>query len=67
MPTSPLIFSKPPSSLLAPMGQIRRPAISERVDHEGELEVVVMGVPAGTCARTRTFATTFSATRASMM
>jgi 2-keto-4-pentenoate hydratase/2-oxohepta-3-ene-1,7-dioic acid hydratase in catechol pathway len=41
VPTSPLIFSKPPSSLLAPMGQIRRPAISERVDHEGELGVVI--------------------------
>ncbi len=41
VPTSPLIFSKPPSSLLAPLGEIRRPAISERVDFEGELGVVI--------------------------
>ena len=41
VPSSPLIFSKPPSSLLAPMGEIRRPAISERVDFEGELGVVI--------------------------
>lgn len=40
-PTEPLIFSKPPSSLLAPVGEIRRPAISERVDFEGELGVII--------------------------
>ncbi len=40
-PTDILIFLKPPSSLLAPGGEIRRPAISERVDHEGELGVVI--------------------------
>jgi 2-keto-4-pentenoate hydratase/2-oxohepta-3-ene-1,7-dioic acid hydratase in catechol pathway len=40
-PTSPLIFMKPPSSLLAPGATIRRPAISERVDYEGELVVVI--------------------------
>src|SRR5438477_3004769 len=41
VPVEPLIFLKPPSSLLAPGGQIRRPKISQRVDHEGELGVVV--------------------------
>lgn len=41
VPVEPLIFLKPPSSLLAPDGQIRRPKISERVHHEGELGVVV--------------------------
>jgi 2-keto-4-pentenoate hydratase/2-oxohepta-3-ene-1,7-dioic acid hydratase in catechol pathway len=41
MPTEPLIFSKPPSSLLAPGGEIERPAISQRVDYEGELGVII--------------------------
>jgi 2-keto-4-pentenoate hydratase/2-oxohepta-3-ene-1,7-dioic acid hydratase in catechol pathway len=41
IPTEPLIFLKPPSSLLAPGGIIRRPRISERTDYEGELGVVI--------------------------
>ena len=41
VPTEPLIFLKPPSSLLAPGGTILRPKISSRVDHEGELGVVI--------------------------
>ena len=41
VPTEPLIFLKPPSSLLAPGGQVRRPKLSERVDYEGELGVVI--------------------------
>ena len=41
VPTEPLIFLKPPSSLLAPRAQVRRPRIAERVDHEGELGVVI--------------------------
>ena len=41
VPVEPLIFFKPPSSLLAPGGEIRRPKISERVDYEGELGVVI--------------------------
>ena len=41
MPTEPLIFSKPPSSLLAPGGEILRPAISQRVDYEGELGILI--------------------------
>jgi 2-keto-4-pentenoate hydratase/2-oxohepta-3-ene-1,7-dioic acid hydratase in catechol pathway len=42
IPTSPLIFLKPPSSVIAPGEEIRRPhALSQRVDHEGELGVVI--------------------------
>lgn len=41
IPTEPLLFFKPPSSLLAPGGDIRRPKISERTDYEGELAVVI--------------------------
>ena len=40
-PPEPLIFLKPPSSLLAPGETIVRPRISSRVDHEGELGVVI--------------------------
>jgi 2-keto-4-pentenoate hydratase/2-oxohepta-3-ene-1,7-dioic acid hydratase in catechol pathway len=41
VPKEPLLFFKPPSSLLYPGHDIRRPSISERVDHEGELGVVI--------------------------
>src|ERR1700687_4372408 len=41
VPAEPLIFFKPPSSLLAPGAQVRRPRIAERVDYEGELGVVM--------------------------
>jgi 2-keto-4-pentenoate hydratase/2-oxohepta-3-ene-1,7-dioic acid hydratase in catechol pathway len=41
VPAEPLIFLKPPSSLLAPGGQVHRPKISQRVDYEGELGVVI--------------------------
>ncbi len=41
MPAEPLIFFKPPSSLLRPGGAVRLPAISERVDYEGELAIVI--------------------------
>jgi 2-keto-4-pentenoate hydratase/2-oxohepta-3-ene-1,7-dioic acid hydratase in catechol pathway len=41
VPPEPLIFLKPPSSLLAPGATIMRPEISQRVDHEGELGVVI--------------------------
>lgn len=41
VPTEPLIFLKPTSSLLAPGGVVRRPKISERVDYEGEIGVVI--------------------------
>lgn len=41
VPTEPLLFLKATSALLAPGGVVRRPRISERVDHEGELGVVI--------------------------
>ena len=41
VPTEPLLFLKPPSSLLGSMGTIRMPAISQRVDYEGELGIVI--------------------------
>ena len=41
LPAEPLIFLKPPSALLAPGGIVRMPAISERVDFEGELALVI--------------------------
>ncbi|MGH9500968.1 MAG: fumarylacetoacetate hydrolase family protein [Terriglobales bacterium] len=41
VPAEPLLFLKPPSSLLAPGADIRRPRISQRTDYEGELAVVI--------------------------
>lgn len=42
IPTEPLIFLKPPSSVIGNGDTIRRPnALSQRVDHEGELGVVI--------------------------
>jgi 2-keto-4-pentenoate hydratase/2-oxohepta-3-ene-1,7-dioic acid hydratase in catechol pathway len=41
VPSEPLIFFKPPSSLLAPGQNIRRPRISQRTDYEGELGAVI--------------------------
>jgi len=41
VPSEPLLFFKPPSALLAPGGEIRRPKLSHRVDYEGELGVVI--------------------------
>lgn len=41
MPKDPLIFLKPPSSLVGPDEPIVLPRISKRVEHEGELAVVV--------------------------
>jgi 2-keto-4-pentenoate hydratase/2-oxohepta-3-ene-1,7-dioic acid hydratase in catechol pathway len=41
VPVEPLIFFKPPSSLLSTGENIRRPRIAERTDYEGELGVVI--------------------------
>jgi 2-keto-4-pentenoate hydratase/2-oxohepta-3-ene-1,7-dioic acid hydratase in catechol pathway len=50
VPQEPLLFFKPPSSLNVPGGEIRRPtAIAQRVDHEGELGLVI----ARTCYKLR--------------
>src|SRR5207237_4773687 len=41
IPQEPLLFLKPPSSIIGPGAEIRLPRISERVDYEGELGVVI--------------------------
>lgn len=41
VPKEPLLFFKPPSSLIASGTQIRRPKLSQRVDFEGELALVI--------------------------
>lgn len=41
LPEDPIIFLKPVSALLDPEGEIERPAMSQRVDYEGELGVVI--------------------------
>jgi len=41
VPPEPLLFLKATSALLAPGGAVRRPKISQRVDYEGELGVVI--------------------------
>lgn len=40
-PEEPLIFLKPPSALLACDATIQMPSVSQRVDYEGELAVVI--------------------------
>lgn len=40
-PPEPLIFLKPPTTIVGPDAPVVYPAISERVDHEGELAVVI--------------------------
>jgi 2-keto-4-pentenoate hydratase/2-oxohepta-3-ene-1,7-dioic acid hydratase in catechol pathway len=42
IPTEPLFFLKPPSAVIGPDDEIRRPTeLSQRVDYEGELAVVI--------------------------
>jgi len=41
VPLEPLIFLKPPSAVIGPKEPILLPEISERVDYEGELAVVI--------------------------
>jgi 2-keto-4-pentenoate hydratase/2-oxohepta-3-ene-1,7-dioic acid hydratase in catechol pathway len=41
VPPEPLIFLKPPSSVIGPEAAVVYPAISQRVDHEGELALVI--------------------------
>jgi len=41
IPVEPLLFLKATSALLSPGGTVLRPKISERVDYEGELGVVI--------------------------
>jgi 2-keto-4-pentenoate hydratase/2-oxohepta-3-ene-1,7-dioic acid hydratase in catechol pathway len=41
LPAEPLLFFKPVSALLRPGGVVRMPAVSTRVDYEGELALVI--------------------------
>lgn len=41
LPAEPLLFFKPPSSLLAPGATVLMPRVSERIDFEGELALVI--------------------------
>jgi len=41
VPREPLLFLKPPSAVIGPNGIISYPEMSERVDYEGELAVVI--------------------------
>ncbi len=41
VPPEPLIFLKPPSSVIGPNEAVVYPAISQRVDHEGELALMI--------------------------
>lgn len=41
VPTEPLIFLKPPTTLVGPDAPVVYPALSQRVEHEGELAFVV--------------------------
>jgi 2-keto-4-pentenoate hydratase/2-oxohepta-3-ene-1,7-dioic acid hydratase in catechol pathway len=41
VPKQPLLFLKPPSSLIRDGASIRLPAVSNRVEHEGEIGVVI--------------------------
>jgi 2-keto-4-pentenoate hydratase/2-oxohepta-3-ene-1,7-dioic acid hydratase in catechol pathway len=41
VPSEPLVFSKPPSSVIGPLEPIVYPVLSQQVDYEGELAVVI--------------------------
>jgi len=41
LPATPLLFLKPPSAILDPGGEIRYPAMAQRVDYEAELAIVI--------------------------
>ncbi|HSF84774.1 MAG TPA: fumarylacetoacetate hydrolase family protein [Acidimicrobiia bacterium] len=41
VPEQPLIFLKPPTSVVGPLQSVRLPAVSENVHHEAELAVVI--------------------------
>ena len=41
VPKEPLLFLKPPSALLGPGGTVVMPALSKRIDFEGELAIVI--------------------------
>jgi 2-keto-4-pentenoate hydratase/2-oxohepta-3-ene-1,7-dioic acid hydratase in catechol pathway len=61
VPTEPLLFLKPPSSLIGPGGSVVLPPESARVEHEAEL-VVVMGRRASRVGRQDALAHVFGYT-----
>ena len=46
IPQTPLLFLKPPSAIIGPEDKIIYPEMSQRVDYEGELGVVIKKKPA---------------------
>ncbi len=44
LPDEPLMFMKPATAVIGPSDAIRKPAVCERLDYEGELVVVVQGL-----------------------
>lgn len=44
VPAEPLLFLKPSTAVIGPEDPIRKPAICERLDHEGELAIVIAGL-----------------------
>lgn len=47
-PATPLVFTKAPLAATGPSGPVRRPAATRALDYEGELAVVLGGLPDGT-------------------
>ena len=41
LPEEPLVFLKPPTAVIGPLDAVVMPAVSERVDYEGEVGVVI--------------------------
>jgi 2-keto-4-pentenoate hydratase/2-oxohepta-3-ene-1,7-dioic acid hydratase in catechol pathway len=48
VPDVPVVFLMPPSSAVGPSGPVRRPAVTDRLDYEVELAVVIGRMPDGT-------------------
>jgi 2-keto-4-pentenoate hydratase/2-oxohepta-3-ene-1,7-dioic acid hydratase in catechol pathway len=49
VPTAPLLFLKPPSAITPHLGDILYPSLSQRVDYEGELALII-GQPVQNCS-----------------
>lgn len=41
LPAEPLVFLKPPTAVIGPLDAVVMPAVSERIDYEGEVGVVI--------------------------
>jgi 2-keto-4-pentenoate hydratase/2-oxohepta-3-ene-1,7-dioic acid hydratase in catechol pathway len=62
VPRSPLIFLKPPSAVIGPEAPIVCPSVSQRVDYEGELALVMGRRCRGIAAEEDTLSTVFGYT-----